>query len=130
MSSKGVSDHVYSSQLPSRFPPQKAVVEVHHHFDSEHGLDSDEQHYEFHLTSCVIKINNQNRLYDGMKDKKDMMKMERIIMRRQRFIETRNKSGSITATPGWKIRQNFFKELNRTMSLHDHNCPMATRKQS
>ena len=30
------------------------------------------------------------------------MKMERIIMRRQRFIETWNKSGSITATPGWK----------------------------
>src|SRR3954467_11841203 len=105
MSSKGVSDHVYSSQLPSRFPPQKAVVEVHHHFDSEHGLDSDEQHYEFHLTSCVIKINNQNRLYDGIKDKKDMMKMERIIMQRQRFKETRNKSGSITATPGWKNKK-------------------------
>src|SRR4051812_10043636 len=50
--------------------PQKAVVEVHHHFDSDHGLDSEEQHYEFHLTSCVIKINNQNRLYDGIKDKR------------------------------------------------------------
>ena len=63
-------DHVYSALLPSGFPPQKAVVEVHHHFDSEHGLDSEEQHYEFHLTSCVIKINNQNRLYDGGKDKR------------------------------------------------------------
>jgi hypothetical protein len=52
------------------------VVEVHHHFDSDHGLDSEEQHYGFHLTSCVIKINNQNRLYDGIKDKKDMMKTE------------------------------------------------------
>src|SRR3954466_4073461 len=51
------------------------------------------------------KINNQNRLNDGIKDKKDMMKMERIIMRRQRFKETRNKSGSTTATPGWKTRK-------------------------
>src|SRR3954467_13495096 len=50
--------------------PNEAMVEVHHHFDSEHGLDSDEQHYEFHLTSCVIKINNQNRLNDGFKDNK------------------------------------------------------------
>ena len=62
--------------------PQKAVVEVHHHFDSDHGLDSEEQHYEFHLTSHVIKINSQNRLYDGIKDKKDMIKVEKIIMRR------------------------------------------------
>src|SRR3954466_9062351 len=74
-------------------------------FRFRNGLDSDEQHYQFHLTSCVIKINNQNRLYDGIKDKKDMMRMERIIMRRQRFIETWNKSGSITATPGWKTRK-------------------------
>src|SRR3954468_20915537 len=97
-----------------------AGVEVHHHFDSEHGLDSDEQHYEFHLTSCVIKINNQNRLYDGIKDKEDKIKMERIIMQRQRFKETRNKSGIITATPGWKTTKpredgtNFFKELKAT----------------
>ena len=49
---------------------QKACLEVHHHFDSDHSLDSEEQHYDFHLTSCVIKINNQNRLYDGIKDKK------------------------------------------------------------
>src|SRR3954454_1935563 len=54
---------------------------------------------------CDKKIKNQNRLYDGIKDKKDMMKMERIIMRRQRFIDTRDKSGSITATPGWKTRK-------------------------
>jgi len=46
------------------------VVEVHHHFDSDHGLDSEKQHYKFHLTSCVIKINNQNRLYDGIKYKR------------------------------------------------------------
>ena len=58
-------------------------MEVHHHFDSDNGLDCDEQNYEFHLTSCVIKINNQNRLYDGIKDKKDMMKTEKIIMLRQ-----------------------------------------------
>ena len=76
-------DHADSAKLPSSFPLQKAVVEVHHHFDSDHGLDFEEQHYEFHLTSCVIKINNQNRLYDGIKDKEDMIKAERIIMRRQ-----------------------------------------------
>src|ERR1043165_4088286 len=110
-------DHVCSAQLPSRFPPQKAVVEVHHRLDSVHGLDSIEQHYKFHLTTCVIKINNQNRLYDGIKDKKDMMKAEKIIMQRQRFIETRNKSGSITATPGWKMkypRRNWMELLQGT----------------
>src|SRR3954466_15808321 len=105
-------------------------------FRFRNGLDSDEQHYQFHLTSCVIKINNQNRLYDGIKDKKDMMKMERIIMRRQRFKETWNKSGSITATPGGKqenlekMEQNFFKELKDTKTLDNHNCPTATRKHS
>src|SRR3954466_5450903 len=50
------------------------MVEIHHHFDSVHGLDSEEQHYEFHLTSCVIKINNQNRLYDEGKDKRTWLR--------------------------------------------------------
>src|SRR3954468_1210065 len=54
---------------------------------------------------CDKKINNQNRLYDGIEDKKDRIKAEKIIMQRQRFIETWGKSDSITATPGWKMKQ-------------------------
>ena len=105
------------------------MVEVQHYFDSDHGLDCDEQHCEFHLTSCVIKINNHNMLYDGIKDKKDMIKAEKIIMRRQRFIETRNKSDSITATPGWKMKQpreEWIELLQGTSQLDDSRRPQQS----
>src|SRR3954468_20322162 len=65
-----------------------------------------------------------------------MIKAEKIIMRRQGFIKTHNKSGSITATPGWKTRQprGHWTELpqgtQNTETLDNHKNPTATRRQS
>src|SRR3954467_10663990 len=65
-----------------------------------------------------------------------MMKAGNIIMRRQGLQETQDKSGSITATPGWKTRQprgdwtKLPQGTQNTETLDNHNNPMATRRQS
>src|SRR3954471_1334620 len=52
------------------------------------------------------------------------------------IIETRNKSGSITATPGWKTRQprGDWTELpqgtQNTETSDNHNNPTATRRET
>src|SRR3954468_1809433 len=52
------------------------------------------------------------------------------------IIEIRSKSGSITATLGWKLKQprRDWTELpqgtQNTETLDNHNCPTAIRKQT
>src|SRR4051812_6970316 len=61
------------------------------------------------------KINDQNRLYDGIKDKKDMMKMERIDNAKAKIHRNTEQIGQHNDYTGME-NETTLKRLDKTSS--------------
>ena len=84
----------------------------------------------------MIKINNQSRIYDGIKARMTQFNSGKDFNAKAlELLESRDKLDSITAVPGWKNEstckkdQNLLKSFDGKVNLDDQNNPTAMESQ-